>query len=183
MRFLLPVALLILSPLPAQAEFGLHAGGDIEVGAMGTSTATVYESRTMGAFGLQLMPGYRTMGKTLLLGLMLNLRFHSQLSSGTTAEFSGRSFLLGPAAALEFTKVKLLVGWDIRARHSAKLTTSYSGSGLRFLVGYRFAPSISADLHLITTKYKTRYIGEEETNISDDPIKSTMVGIGLSLSY
>lgn len=183
MRFLLPTALFAFLTLPAHAEFGVHGGAHIEVGSMGSATANIYESRSMGAFGLQLMPGYRTMGKALLLGLMLNVRFHSQLSGGTSVDYSGRSFLVGPAAALEFTKVKLLLGWDIRARHSAKLTTSYSGSGLRFLVGYRITPTMSADLQLLTTKYKTRYIGEDETDISDDPIKSTMVGIGLSLSY
>lgn len=180
---MLIVFLTTLFATSAQAELGLHAGTHIEFGTMGSSTTDVYETRSMGAFGLQLMPGYRTMGKALLLGLMLDLRFHSQLSGGTTVDYSGRSFLLGPAAAIEFTKLKVLVGWDLRARHSAKQNTSFSGSGLRFLLGYRIAGNMTADLQLLSTKYKTRYIDETETLIQETPVKSTMIGLGLSWTY
>ncbi len=183
MTFLLTLALLVLSGSSARAELGVHAGANFEFGSMGTSTADANESRSMGAFGLQVMPGYRTMGKSLLLGLMIDLRFHSQLSGGTTSDFGGQSFNIGPAAAYELAKLKFLLGWDIRARHSAKTSTSYSGSGLRFLLGYRLMGSLWANLQLLTTKFKTRTAADLDTDISANPVKSTMVGFGLSWSY
>ncbi len=178
---MLGVAFLLATP--AKAEFGLHVGTHIEFGSMGTEIADAYESRSMGAFGLQAMPGYRLMGKSLLAGLMVDLRFHSQLSNGSANDYSGQSFLLGPAIALELAMFKLLLGWDLRARHSAKMDTSYSGSGFRFLLGYRLLGNMWADLHYVSMKYKTRSTAGIESDISSNPVKSGMVGVGLSWSF
>jgi hypothetical protein len=182
MRFI-GFLLLALAPLTAHAEFGLHTGAYVEIGSMGSATADIYESRSMGAFGLQAMPGYRTMGKALLLGLMFNLRFFSQLSEGTATDYSGTNLLIGPAAALEFTKIKALLGWDIRARHSAKLNTSLSGSGLRFLLGYRLSPFMSVDALYTKTRYNSRSNGTLDIDLSESPIKASTFGLGVSLSY
>lgn len=183
MRVLLFFCLALLFQ-PARAEFGAHLGSHFEFGSMGGEAANVYESRTMGAFGLQAMPGYRLMGKALLAGLMLDLRFHSQLSSGTAVEFGGKSFLLGPAVAWEGAKLKLLLGWDFRARHSTSTPAStYKGSGIRFLLGYRLGARLWGDLQYVTTKYKMVSVSDVESSIEDNPIKSSMIGFGLSYSY
>lgn len=185
MRLLLLAAALLISP-SARAEFGAHLGSHFEFGSMGGEAADAYESRTMGAFGLQAMPGYRLLGKKVLAGLMLDLRFFSQLSSGTSVGYGGKSLLIGPAVAYEGDKVKFLVGWDLRARHSAsRPEASYKGSGLRLLLGYRLGGkgNLFGELQYLTTKYKTRTQDESDTDLSDNPIKSSMVGFGLSLSY
>lgn len=169
---------------PAQAEFGAHLGSHFEFGSMGGEAANVYESRSMGAFGLQAMPGYRLLGKSVLAGLMLDLRFFSQLSSGTTVEFGGKSFLLGPAVAYEGAKIKFLLGWDLRARHSTGTpAATYKGSGIRVLLGYRLGARLWGDLVYVTTKYKMVSNGDAETSLEDNPIKSSMIGFGLSYSY
>jgi hypothetical protein len=185
MRFaLLLFALSLLHPLSARADFGLHAGAQFEFGAMGDSTeATAYESRSIGAFGLQLMPGYRLFGKSLMAGLVIHARFLSQLSGPNTVDYGGRSLLVGPAVSYELALLKFLLGWDIRARHAAKPDTTFSGSGLRFLLGYRIVGNTWADLQILSTSYKDRQTGDERTEITSDPVKSTTVGFGLSLSF
>jgi len=184
MRFALLLFLFSLLASPARAEFGLHLGSHFEFGSMGTSSADVYESRSMGAFGLQAMPGYRFLGKTLMAGLMFDLSFHSQLSgAGTSVDFSGTSLRIGPALAIELAMLKFLVGLDMRARHSTKASASYSGSGLRFLIGYRVIGNVWASIQLLFTKYKSRSVNGLEEDLSAQPVSSNMVGLGLSLSF
>jgi hypothetical protein len=169
---------------PARAEFGAHLGSHFEFGSMGGEAADVYESRSMGAFGLQAMPGYRFLGKAVLAGMMLDLRFFSQLASGTTVEFGGKSFLLGPAVAYEGAKLKLLLGWDLRARHSTSTPmATYKGSGIRVLIGYRLGARLWGDLQYVTTKYKMVSVSNVESSLEDNPIKTSMIGFGLSYSY
>lgn len=153
---------------------------------MGGEAADVYESRSMGAFGLQAMPGYRLMGKALLAGLMFDLRFFSQLSGGTSVGFGGKSLLIGPAVAYELNMVKMLLGWDLRARHSTTTPmTTYKGSGLRLLLGYRLGGkgNVWGELQYLKTTYKMRTVSGEDTDISESPISSSMVGFGISISY
>lgn len=185
MRLLLIAALALLS-LPARAEFGAHLASHFEFGSMGGEAQDVYESRTMGAFGLQAMPGYRMYGKAVLVGLMLDLRFFSQLSSGTTVSYGGRAFNVGPAVAYEGAKLKFLLGWDIRARHGASTPeASYKGSGIRMLLGYRLGGkgNLFAELQYVSSKFKTRTQNDTDNDLASSPIKSSMVGFGLSISY
>lgn len=185
MRLLL-LASLVLLPLNARAEFGAHLGSHFEFGSMGGEARDVYESRSMGAFGLQAMPGYRALGKRVLAGLMLDLRFFSQLSGGTSVEYGGKSLLIGPAVAYEGDQVKFLLGWDMRARHSTSTpNATYKGSGLRVLLGYRLGGkgNLFGELQYLSTKYKTRTEDSSDTDLADNPIKSSMVGFGLSWSY
>ena len=176
---------LLLTPGLAQAEFGFHAGSHFGLGKM-TYDNGIPGDRDMGTFDLQFMPGYRLpMG--LMAGLMLDYRLMSQLTdeaevSGTN--YSGRSFLWGLAATFEPGPIKLLLGYDFRARHwFSGPDTTFMGSGFRFLVGYKFLPGFAFDLEYVSTTYNTSEVNGLETGLNNNNLKHWNLGFGVSYSY
>lgn len=162
----------------------MHTAAHFEFGTIGGEANDDYRSRSMGGFALQGMPGYRLLGKSLLVGLLLELRFFTQLAEKGPVEFGGRSFNLGPAFALEGSKVKFLGGWDIRARHATVTpAASYAGSGWRLLVGYKAYGNLWADVQYSSIHYNSRTQNDIDQGISDNPIKHAVVGFGLSYSF
>ncbi len=184
---LLALLLLALHSISAEAEVGLHIGGHFGYGKMGDEANDLNRSRNMGTFDLQGMPGYRLYGKLLLAGLLFDYRFIGQLTdkSATLSDLSGRSFLLGPAIVVDLPVGKLLFSYDIRARHYfSGPDTTYKGSGVHFLFGYKVAGNLCVDIEYVVTNYNTVTISDIETELTGDlPLNHKNLGFGLSWTY
>ena len=184
MRLVHLALLALLTPTLAKADYGAHVGGHFGYGKMGNSSLDANQSRGIGTFDLQGMPGIKVYGKFILLGLMLDYRFHSQLSDDNSlSQYGGRSFLLGPGAILDFPLFKLLFSWDIRDRHYySGPDTTYKGSGFHFLFGYKVVGNLCVDLEYVTARYKSVKINDDEIGL-DDPVKHYNLAFGLSWSF
>lgn len=177
------LALIALSiPNLAQAAFGLHVGGHFGYGNMGNESTDADQARSVGTFDVQAMPGLRALGNVLLVGLMLDYRFHSQLKDDDSlVPYSGRSFLLGPGVALDLSFGKLLFSYDILTRHYyTGPETTLKGSGFHILAGYKVMGNLSVDLEYVVSRYSTvdQYNGERD--LGEFPIKHKNLGFGLS---
>lgn len=176
------LALLVIWLAPsAEANFGAHLAPHFGFGNMGDDSSGSLRSRSVGTFDLQALPGYRVYGNAILLGLMIDYRFISQLSEEDNLQgLSGRGLLLGPGAGFEFAFGKLLLSYDLIARHSATSPEAkLEGSGFHLLFGYRIAPNVYADLQYVRTRYN-KLNGED---LGDLPIKQNNIGFGLSLGF
>ncbi|HEY8280440.1 MAG TPA: hypothetical protein VIH99_12500 [Bdellovibrionota bacterium] len=185
MKYIFAILLTLILSQPAQAfDFGAHMAGHFGYGDMGNETSDTYRDRGMGTFDLQAMPGLHVYGNNLLVGLMLDYRFLSQLSrEGGLRDFSGRSFLAGPGASYELSFGKLLFAYDMRARHYlASPDTTYKGSGYHFLFGYRLIGDLFLDLEYVVVKYNAVNVSGTETGL-DFPVSHANFGLGLSWSF
>ncbi len=185
MRTLLLLLLLCFSPLAAQAEFGFQVGGHFGIGNMGNDSGSIRE-RSLGTFDVQFMPGYHFLGD-FMGGLLLEYRLISQLTNQVEAgsDLSGNGFIWGLAAMYEPGPLKFLVSYDFRARHwFDEPETVYSGSGYRFLFGYKFLPGFAFDLQYSSTNYNYRRLGAAESEIADeDQPRHWNIGLGLSYTF
>ncbi|MCO5143992.1 MAG: hypothetical protein M9962_12955 [Oligoflexia bacterium] len=182
---LLFVSFLALYPNISTASFGVHLGSHIGIGRLGNETTQVRD-RSMGTFDLQAVPGYKILSDSLMVGLLLEYRLLSQLTSaGNVAgeDFSGGGFSLGPAVTYRISLVKILVGYDLISKQSTHTPEgSLSGSAIRFLVGYELFPSLYADLTLNLNSY-----GDQDRNGTEvlltNKVKHWNFGFGISYSY
>lgn len=168
----------------ARAEFGGHIGSHLGFGSLGGGTQPVGNT-SEGVLDLQLMPGWRFFGKELLIGPMATLRFLSQLSGSAAYgyETSGTGMLLGPAVAFEPRPIKVLVSYDIRARHSHSTPdTTYKGSGYTVVLGYLTTTDLFIDLEFNHTSYNSREVLQVEAPLNT-PLVHWNLGIGLSYSF
>lgn len=183
---LLALALLSALPTVAEASFGLHAATHLGIGDMGSSSPTM-PSRSVGTFDLQAMPGYRLFSQQLLIGLMLDYRFVSQLDNPSRAagtDYTGSGLLMGIAAAYETNLVKILLGYDFRARHSHDLPeTSLMGSGYRLQFSYKVFGPWGADLQYVHTNYNTMEAAGTESELNNYNFRHWNLGLGVSYSY
>lgn len=186
LRFALGIAAvsLALSGLPAQAEFGGHIGSHLGFGSLGGGAQPVGNT-SEGVLDLQLMPGYRFFNKQLMVGPLATLRFLSQLSGSADYgyETSGTGSLLGVAVAYEPRPVKVIVSYDLRARHSHSTPdTTYKGSGYTLLLGYLTTTDLFIDLELNRTSYNAREVLQVEAPLTT-PLVHWNLGLGLSYSF
>ena len=105
MRAGLLIFLFLMGTELAHAEFGLHLGGHFGYGDMGGDAKDAYESRAIGTFGFQALPGLRM--DSLLLGPLMDIRFIGQLGDspptfdGTPiVDFGGRSLCSGSGRSI-----------------------------------------------------------------------------------
>lgn len=181
----------LLCALPAQAGFGLHAASHLGFGRMGNET-TATPMRSMGTFNIMAMPGYHFLDNLLLAGLAIDARLMSQLDNQNQSggiDYSGNGLLLGIAAGVDLGPARLLLGYDLRARHSftsstasssTPYDTTYKGSGFRFHLAYTILAGWGADLSFVQTSYNTSQVGELETPLSANPVTHWNLGFGIS---
>lgn len=189
MRWKFPLILTLFLGLlssSAEAQFGAHFATHFGYGKMGSDSGFI-QKRSMGTFDLQAMPGYRLLGNQLLLGLLFDLRFMSQLQDQNDVggeDFGGRGLTWGLGASFEPGPVKILVSYDLSARHwYTAPETTYKGSGFHFILGIPVAPSLFLDLQYVTTTYNTRKVNGDEYGLADDNVQHWNVGFGVSYSY
>lgn len=169
-----------LSPR-AEANFGAHLAPHFGFGNMGDDSSGRLRSRSVGTFDLQAMPGYRVYGNAILVGMMFDYRFISQLSEEDNLQgLSGRGYLIGPGVGFELTFGKVLLSYDFMARYRAPSPEArLEGSGFHFIFGYRIAPNVYADLQYV----RTRYNKLNDEDLGDQSIKQNNIGFGLSLGF
>jgi hypothetical protein len=183
MRIFLFLFLFALPFNSAFASFGLHLGSHLGFGGMGNESGS-RASRTMGTFDLQAMPGYRVFG--VMPGLLLEYRMMSQLTNRIEAgsDYSGNGTNFGLGVLFEPGMFKFLASYDFQSRHwFTEPDTTFSGSGYRFLVGYKILPLLAFDFQYVATKYNTVEESEVETSIDHDPVSHWNLGFGVSLSF
>jgi hypothetical protein len=183
-KALLWVTLLVFS-LEGRAEINIQLASQLGAGRMGNVSAAPLSNRAVGTFSFQAVPGYQVI-PTLTGGLSLEYRLISQFRASDVVgnDVSGSGFLLGPTVTFHPGLVKLLVGYDVWAKHSHSTPdTSFSGSGWRFQVGYQFMPNIYFDLSYSSHRYGSRTQNDAEANIGSDPLQHWNFGLGASLFY
>jgi hypothetical protein len=183
MRLLALAIVALFSSTLARADYGAHLGAHFGYGQMGNSSGDENRTRNMGTLDLQAMPGIKLYGNALLLGLMLDYRFMSQLTDETNlSSYGGRGFLAGPGALLDFSFGRFLFSWDMRARHYySGPDTTYKGSGFHFLFGYKVMGNLCADLEYVISRYNAVRINEVETGLDENKqVTHKSLGFGLS---
>lgn len=184
MRLAALALLALLVGHSANAGFGLHIGGHFEGGNFGGDSNGEFATKSIGAIDLQAMPGYRFLGDIVLVGLMLEGRFVTHLAEKSEREWGGKSFTYGPAFSVEAPFLKLLLGWDVYARHNTSTpSATYKGSGWRILLGYRLAATWWTDLQYSTVTYDSRTEGEASADMSLAPVKSSTMAFGISWAF
>jgi hypothetical protein len=176
----------VFYPLAAKAEFGGHFGAHFGYGKMGSTDPSPfsYQSRAIGSFNAELMPGWRLLDHALLLGLLFDLRFLAQLANGTT-DFSGHGYTLGLGSTFNFGPVKFLFSYDPWARHSFSDSSgsTLKGSGVHLSVGGKVFSNTSADLEYYTSKFNSVDQGGTDINLEQYPVKLWAIGFGLSYNF
>lgn len=181
-RVLLFSLFFLLAPTLVKAEFGFHAGSHFGYGRISNDGGSI-PARSMGVFDVQFMPGYRMLG-SLMPGLLFEYRLMSQLEETATPDFGGRGLIIGLGATFEPGPVKLLVSYDFRARHwYSGPDTTYSGSGFRFLVGYKFLPGFAFDVQYVSTSYDSQEVNGIATGLNNDNLHHWNLGFGASYSF
>jgi hypothetical protein len=187
--FLFLFLLAILAPLSAHAVmYGGLVGGAFSYGDEGDDTETSpNQKRATGAIELKLMPGVRFYGKSILVGLLADFQFHSQLSSGDKSaigDFGGTGLLLGPGVVFDFHFGRLLLSYDIRDRQGiSQPDATLKGSGFHIAFGYRVMPTVTIDLEYTRARYNTLSTPDGETDLGGDTsIKCKSVGLGVSVA-
>lgn len=177
------LALLLILPFTAQAGVGLHAATHFGFGRMGDGSRTLLE-RSMGTFDLQLMPGYR-FSELLMPVFVLDYRFIvSQLSSRSEvgSDLTGSGNLWGIAVVSEPGPIKVLLGYDFRARHNRDdPETEYSGSGIRAVLGYAVFPNFHFEMQFTSTSYSSADANSQTTELTQ-PIKHWNFAFGMAYS-
>jgi hypothetical protein len=188
MRALFTIGLILgfwLFPMKTRAEFGGHVGAHFGYGRMGTAEASPnsYQSRAIGTFDGEFMPGWRFFGGSLLAGVLFDLRFLAQLSN-TAADFSGHGYSLGAGLMYEIAVVKLLFSYDPWERETySGPNTTFKGSGYHYLLGYKIFPGTSVDLEYVTANFNSQDQGGVESALSPQSVKLWSVAFGLSFSF
>jgi predicted porin len=176
--------LLLFLPVKSWATFGLHIGSHLSYGRIGNESGTISE-RSMSAFDIQAMPGYRI--GNFMPGLLIDYRFLAQLGRNDEYEntdYGGRSLILGLGTTAEFDAIKILFSYDFRARHNSATPDSlYKGSGFHFTLGYFFMPKLSIDFAYSKSTYSKVETDGVESMVSDDRLKNWNFGLGISYSY
>jgi hypothetical protein len=180
----LTTLILIWSPSTSEAAFGGHVGAHLGVGNFGGAGQPV-GSKSLGTLDLQAMPGYRIFGNSLMLGVLFNLRYLSDLNgaSGYDKDASGTGSLIGLALAYEFSVFKIIGSWDLRARQSgSNPDTTYKGSGYTILFGYKTMPNFYVDFMVNKTSYTSREVLDiPETFVK--PVQHWNLALGMSYSF
>jgi len=187
MRFLVFVFLFLGSGAQA-AEYGVYAASHIGIGDEGRGNSDTYQNRTVGTLDLQVMPGVRFFGKTLLAGLLIDLRLLFQASNADpvkAGDYGGTGLQVGPGFVLDFPTAKFLVSWDLRARQSINSPDSagFKGSGFHFILGYKALPTFSVDFEYVATRYKTASTAFGELDLSSNPVTYGVYGLGASILF
>jgi hypothetical protein len=181
--------LFLLAPASARAQdYGIYAGLHLGAGHSGDDIEDAYQTRTVGTVDLQFMPGLRFSGKSILVGLLFDARFLSQISNvdkTAVGDFGGSGLTIGPGVVVDFTKARLLLSWDWRDRQSVNAPdgTTFKGSGFHLLAGYRMSPLVTVDLEYVIAKYNTIAVNDAETDVGDHLVKQNTIGVGVSVSY
>jgi hypothetical protein len=188
MRFLLALAFLTLSiASPARGDFGVFTAAHFGFSQEGRDSNDFYQKRTMGVIDLQALPGWHFAGKTLLAGLLFDIRLLSQLSqvdTNSVGDFGGTGFLLGPGLAVDLPFGRALLSYDIRARQGINTPdATFKGSGFHFLVGYKPLPNLSVDLEYVATRYNAYSSTLSDVDLSAKPVSCNVVGFGASLLF
>ena len=169
----------------AKAEFGGHAGVHFNYGKLGTDANGPYlfDSRAVGTFDGEFMPGWRILDGSMLVGLLFDLRFLAQLSNAST-DFSGHGYSLGPGISYEILLLKLLFSYDLWLRHTfTGPNTTFKGKGYHFLLGYKIFPATSVDLEYVTGSFDSMNQTGQDFPLSPQAVKFWTIGFGLSFSF
>lgn len=172
------------SSSPAEAAFGGHVGAHLGIGNIGGGAQPVGNT-SIGTLDLQAMPGYRIFGNSLMPGVLVNVRFLSQLAGSNAygREVSGTGSLIGLALAYEFDVFKIIGSWDLRARHShSKPDTTYMGSGFTLLFGYKTLPDFYVDFMVNKTSYNSRDVQGTPASLPI-PLQHWNLALGMSYSF
>lgn len=192
MRLFFLAVLGSILPQFAQADLGFHVGGHLGYGQMGDKTTSTVDApsntvvRSVGSFDIQGMPAFKFNQNYVLLGWMLIYRFHSQFDDDTAlADFSGRSFLMGPGIALDLPFAKFLFSWLMRTRHTySGPETTYKGSGFQFLAGYKVVDTLSVDLQYVVSSYNSRDQNGGELGLNGENVLTHRdLSFGLSWTF
>ncbi|MGZ3649599.1 MAG: hypothetical protein ACXVB9_06480 [Bdellovibrionota bacterium] len=188
MRRWLALAFLTLSlASPARAEFGVFTGAHFGFSQEGRDTNDFYQKRSMGVIDLQAMPGWHFGGKTILAGLLFDVRLLSQLSNVDTnavGDFGGMGLLLGPGVAFNFSFGRALLSYDMRARQSINSPdATFKGSGFHFLVGYKPLANLSVDFEYVATRYNAYSTALADADLSAKPVSCNVIGVGASILF
>ncbi|MGE3261049.1 MAG: hypothetical protein AB7K68_04645 [Bacteriovoracia bacterium] len=169
----------------AYAEFGGHVGAHLGIGNEGGGGQPVGNT-SIGTLDLHLMPGFRLFGKSLMPGVLMNLRFLSQLAGSNRPgkELSGSGSLFGLALVYEFDVFKILASYDFRARHAhSNPDSTFKGSGYTLLFGYKTLPDFYVDLEFNSTSYSSREVAGIVQTFDKPALPLAHWNLALGLSY
>jgi len=167
--------------------FGARAGGHWGLGQMSNSSGDV-ASRTMNTFSLEALPGYNLAG--FLIGPFVEFRLVGQNTNPSTVggtNLRGHGFQFGLGTSYDFGPLSFLAALEFFGSHalsnndlSGNPVTYQKPFGFVLEGGYKFLPSVTADLRFSWTRYSQAQTGTLTTDISTNRLSQWDLSLGAS---